>query len=671
MFPHHKLDWHLGRLDKRLASNPDDTGARTEYARACLSRALWHGGGEVWLNRALTQARRLLQFDPASPAANAVAGAALVALGRIEPGARYLDEALRLAPDRADVHLGLSELHRAQGDLHQAVREAEVACRLAPESWEAHHLLSRVLWERYQQLGGRGRLAERSQYHAVRALRLGATGPVEAPLRYQLAIACMHTGRFADAHKLFLKLLDDDAFRDRAEYYLGLVAYQMGKPKNAVMYLRRHLARVPDNPRVLARLGLCHLQLGQVDKAREACNRALALDPTDVQARWTLGCALVEEGHEDEAIRTFKGILHDHPDHAPAFDELVRIRSAHGDVNWLHQALQTEVARYERLPHTAEGSGPRQATRARIASVLRALGAAPVNALPAVLAALTVTGDEALRFQLWEAACDHVAGRKAREAAVSLQSPGTSYSAEEGQQVLALADRLPEPLLTRGLAIDDDDLRRAAVDRHGPAHDVTRHRKRIDDERRQARAWQAQLLLAIGARQNQASASLLRRWAAEADDDLADAARAALVLLGDDEATRTLRRRARARGAAGLMDALLTHVDPPRKRFQPRPADPDADAVCATCGRRAAETGHLLQGANAAVCDGCTTELARDRRHLLTDDPAVRCALCDRNNLEAHAVYVYRAVPVCAECLGHSLGMSEREEVDAWLAALA
>jgi len=69
------------------------------------------------------------------------------------------------------------------------------------------------------------------------------------------------------------------------------------------------------------------------------------------------------------------------------------------------------------------------------------------------------------------------------------------------------------------------------------------------------------------------------------------------------------------------------------------------------------------------VCDACTTDLARDRRHLLTEDPEVRCGLCDRNNLETRHVYVFRAVPVCSFCLEQSLGLAEREEIEGWLAA--
>ena len=666
MFPHDKLDWQLSRLDKRLQTNPDDAGARLEFAGTCLSKAWWHDGGEVWFNHALTQARRLLQHDAANPGALVVAGASLVGIGRIEPGARYLDEALRLAGDRADVHLALAEMHRQSRDLHQAVRESEIACRQAPSSWEAHHLLAQVLWQRAQELGGKGRLIERSQFHTVRALQLGPAPHLVSPMRYHLGISCMHSGRFPDAHKLFLKLLDDERYRERAQYYLGLVSYQMGKYKNAVLYLRQHLSTVPDNPRVLSRLGLAYLQLGEITKARETCNRALAVDPSDIQARWTLGCALVEESREDEAVRLFKSILEDNPDNGPAFDELVRIRSAHRDLNWLAQALIVEVQRHDRLP---EAGDQRLATRARITSVLRSLGSLEVNALPVILGAMERTEHEGLRFSLWEAALDQVASAHARRVGLQLQDPGSYYSSHTGQEILALADRLPEQMLTRGLDLDEEHLRRAAVDRHGPAANVTRHRERIDDERRQARAWQAQILLAIGTKQNRASKSLLRRWATEADDDLGDAARCALAILGDPEATELITRRAKARGAAGLADAMLTHIDPPRARFHPRPADASDDAHCATCGRRAAETQHLLVGGNAAVCDGCTAELARDRRTLMTVDTEVRCALCDKNNLEAKYVFVHRAVPVCSDCLGLSLSLAEREQIDGFLGA--
>lgn len=685
MFPHDKLDWHISRLERQAEASPDDASTRLELARACLSRAWFHEGGEPWFNKALTQARRVAQADPGSAGALVVAGCALVGLERLEPASRHLDEALRLAPDRADVHLGLGALHLTEGERHQAVREFESACRLAPESWEAHWLLGRVLWERSQEVGAARRLIERSQFHTVRALQLGPSPALSPQLLHHLGVTCLHTGRFADAHKLFAELLEEERYRARAQYYLGLVNYQLGKYKNAVLYLRQHLRQTPDNPRVHARIGMCYLQLGEITKAREACNRALAIDPDDLQARWTLGCALLEEGREDDATRTFKEILAVAPHHGPAFTELVRIRSARRDLRWLTQALRAEVGQYDRLPPgpptpPRPGGGPaispKDSVRERIEAVLRGLDAHE-EAVGHIIEAMDLTTDEALRFRLWEAALEHVATRRARRVEALLTQPATAFSAAAGREALALAAQLPEASLIRGLQLGEDDLRRAAVDRHGPAPDVTDHRRHVDHERREARAWQALLLLAIASRGNRSSRNLLLRWATEADADLGDAARAALALLGDEEAALALRRKARPSGGAHLVDMMLAQVRPPRSRFRPRAVtsrdaagEEDRDAVCATCGRRPGEANHLLAGGNGALCDRCTTDVARQRAALQTDDPEIHCVLCDRSAIEARAVYVHRAVAVCSECLELSLGLLEREAIDGWLAAL-
>nr|MBA2321017.1 tetratricopeptide repeat protein [Deltaproteobacteria bacterium] len=420
MFPHHKLDWNLGRLERRLEEAPDDVRARAEYALTALSRALFHDGGEVWYNRALTHARRVLQADSGDVTALVVAGVSLARLDRAEPALRYLDDALVADPSRADVHLGLALLHTLAHDHRQALREMEVACRLAPDAWEPNYLLGKMLWDRAQDLGGpeaagpTRRLLERSQFHAVRALSLGASTPAEPPLLYQLGISCLHLERYSEATRLFQRLLDHERYRVRAQYYLGLAFYQLGKYKNAVLYLRQHLDASPDSPKVHARLGMCYLQLGEVSRARESCNLALAADPGDVQARWTLGCALLEEGRTEEAVKTFKSILEDAPDHAPAFAELVRVRTSSRDLSWLRQALRAEVSGHDRLPantRRVEGgpdASPRSTTQDRIGVILEALHAIDPQTVGAILDAMDLTTDENLRFILWESAVDAV-----------------------------------------------------------------------------------------------------------------------------------------------------------------------------------------------------------------------------------------------------------------------
>ena len=693
MFPHQKLDWNLHRLEKRLAEAPEDVPAHLDYATACLSRAWFHEGGEPWFNKALTQARRVLQVDPSNPSALTVAGISLAQLDRLEPAARYLDEACKLDPERAEAHIGLALLHEANGDRREAIRELEAACRMAPESWEPHFLLGQMLARHAEKIGSPQRLLERSQFHIVKALALDPAPAVLPSLLHDLGVRCLRGGRRNDAHKIFKRLLEHDKYKAKARYYLGLVLYHMGKYKNAITFLRQHLEDQPDNAQVWTRIGMAFLQLSEVEKAREACNRALAVEPGDLQARWTLGCALLEEGQPDEAIRMFRDILQDAPDHTPAFTELVNLRTQSRDVRWLRQALRAEVSIHDRLPiaDEREATGPtplssptplrdrrrtpmiriapRSTTRERIRVVLESMGRMDSDEVPTILEAMDLTTDEGLRFQLWESALDMLATRKAEDASERLKLPGAGYGAGAGREILVLAPFIPEPLLTRGLQVGEEDLKRAAVDRHGPARDVQLHRDNVDRERQEARAWQALLLLAIAAKQTRTGRNLLVRWASDADPELADAARAALAMYGDTQAADRLRERARARGAESLVDTLVREVSSPPTRSHPRPVSEDEDLCCSTCGRRSSEVDHMLAGGEAAVCDKCMMGIARDRRELETDDASISCGLCGNTSIESRGVYVYRGTPVCADCVDQSLGLLEREEVERYLAA--
>lgn len=676
MYPHHKLDWHISRLEQRLAEVPDDTAARLDYAEHCMSRAMFHDGDEPWFNRALTQAKRVLGNDPGNVGAQVIAGLALVGLERLDPATRYLDQALKAHHDRADVHFALGTMHRANDDLHEAVRELEIACRLAPESFEIHHALALVLWGRAKQIGMPKRLIERSQYHTTRALELDPTLTIASELRFHLAMTALQTGRWNEAHKILSLLSEHDRYRDKVRFSLGVASYHLGKYKNAILYLRQHLERHPEDPKVHARIGMAYLQLGEIDKARTACKRTLAVEPHNQEARWTLGCALLEQGQPDEAGSVLKDLLGDAPDHVPAFTELVRLRR--GDRKWMEHALRAEVSGYDRLPLQAVLDGPdgqrrvtpRQSTRNRIAILLQALGRERKDATPVVLAAMQLTTDETVRFLLWEAALQFCSEGVAKRVVDHLEEPGVRFDVEVALQLLSVTELVPEPLVTKGLNVGEEDLNRAAVDRHGPAADLRAHRKRIEAERKGARAWQALLLLAVGDRGSEHGRMLLVRWAAEADRDLKLAAQTALALLGDAEATERLRNEARRYRAEPYVDALVAGRTPTSHTATPRPLDEDTDAHCSTCGRRHPEVGHLLGGSDAIVCDRCMTEIATQRRSLAIDDPATGCSLCGKTNTQVRAVYDYQGVFVCSDCVDRSLGLVEREAVDRFFVGL-
>ncbi|MBN2798598.1 MAG: tetratricopeptide repeat protein [Deltaproteobacteria bacterium] len=674
MFPHHKLDWTLKNLERQLQQTPDDTATRLVYARACLSRARFHEGGEAWYSQAFRQASRVLNSEPTQAEAMILAGHALLGLERAtEQAAALLDKASHLAPERADLHLALGLLEEQRGARHLAVQEFEVAVSAAPNSWETHYFLGQILSARAGQVPDNRRLLERSQYHMVRALDLGPSESITAPLLLSLGTACVAAARYEEAQRLFTTLLKFEAHQATARYYLGLVSFHLGRFQNANLYLRKHMDEVGESSKVLTLLGMSYLSMGQVDKARSACSRAHALDAHDPQPEWVMACTLLEDGQEADGLNTLKKILREHPDHMEAYGELARHHQARGNTGWLVTALQSEVASHDHLPtdhRLASGRTPRQVVRARVRLLMRLLGDAPEEAADAMLQCLDHTEDEGLRAELWEATLQFIAGTKAKEAAEWLERAGHFFSPARGRELLLVADRVPERSLIKGLQITEEDLQAAAVDRFGSHFDIATHRQHVERLRQEARAWQALLLLAIATHGSTSGRNLLTRWARDADPELITAAQAALVMMGERGAASELESRSAARGSGPLLDALRSQVTKAVGPTQPRPVSDDEDATCSTCGRRVTEVGHMLAGQHAILCDRCMVDISQHRIALSVEDPSVSCGFCERSVVEVRAVYAQHGTAICSSCLDTGLGLVEREAVERFLASV-
>jgi hypothetical protein len=234
---------------------------------------------------------------------------------------------------------------------------------------------------------------------------------------------------------------------------------------------------------------------------------------------------------------------------------------------------------------------------------------------------------------------------------------------------LGTAHAIPEQVLNKGLAIDEEDLKKAAVNRHGPATDVATHRQNVETERNNARAYQALLLLAIATRRSRAGRRLLENWERTADPELSIAAKAGLTLYGEPKAVASLSARAAQKGAAAQVRTLLNQVIPPEQKHRaPRPVSDDEDVHCTTCGRTSKTADHLMAGSSAVICDHCILEVGKDRRNMLASDDAT-CSFCGRSHLESKGVYGFNGVDICSHCLKLSLGLVEREEVDRFFAA--
>jgi tetratricopeptide (TPR) repeat protein len=669
MYPHKKLDWHIGRLERSLADSPADNQIRHDLARAALSRGIYHGGGETWCSKSLSLARKVLADEPEHVAAMVTAGTALVGLGRPDAARKYLDRALNEEPNRADAHLAYGALHRSEGSRAKAVSHLEKACRLAPEEWETHLFLGRALAELSRKLGKKKRLIERSQFHFIQALQREPTSDLSAPLLRDLGVSCLETSRYVEAEKFFVRLREHDDFSATARFHLGLVAYHLGKYKSAVTHYRQYLRDKPGDPRALGQMAMAFLQLGEFTKSQEYANKALVVRADDLQARYTLGCATAEEGRIGDAAGVFRAILEDRPEHMPSFIELCRLRRKARDIEWLVQALLAEAGKFDRLPLASGETTPRSIARQRLAVLLEELHQVGPSAVGHLVRSVELVQEEGVRFQIWESACKLAASAAADEVANRLRQPSGNFSTALGLQALGTAHAIPEQVLNKGLTINEEDLKKAAVNRHGPAADVETHRQNVESQRNTARAYQALLLLAIATRRSRAGRRLLETWERTADPELCIAAKAGLTLYGEPKAVASLSARAAQHGAAAQVRHLLTQVIPPeQKHGNPRPVSDEEDVHCTTCGRTSQSTAHLMAGSQAVICDNCIIEVGRNRKTMLASDDST-CSFCGRSHLESKGVYGFNGVKICSHCLQLSLGLVERQEVDRFMAA--
>lgn len=118
------------------------------------------------------QFARYLSAEPRDPWAHLFYGKILAARGRegssadLAAAQRFLEKALKLAPDLAEAHLELGNLFEARGDTQEARRELERAAGLDPTSSAVFYRLSQV----YRRLGDDARAAQSlRQFHELKA----------------------------------------------------------------------------------------------------------------------------------------------------------------------------------------------------------------------------------------------------------------------------------------------------------------------------------------------------------------------------------------------------------------------------------------------------------------------------------------------------------------------
>ena len=148
-------------------------------------------------------------------------------------------------------------------------------------------------------------------------------------------------GRLEDAERLYRQVLAIDPRHADSLHLLGVVAYQSGRPEQAVELIGRALKLAKDVPFYHSNLGNALRACGRFDEAARHYRRALQLKPDYAEAHNNLGSVLKAQDKLDLAAAQFERALKLLPDYADAHNNL-------GHLLYLQGRSEEAIRQFER-----------------------------------------------------------------------------------------------------------------------------------------------------------------------------------------------------------------------------------------------------------------------------------------------------------------------------------
>lgn len=153
-----------------------------------------------------------------------------------------------------------------------------------------------------------------------------------AEIRAQIAQGVFHQqrGAYADAERLFRAVLATDPHQADALHYLGLLAWQTGRPEQAVELMQRSITETPDNASFYYNLAGVLQKLGRGQEAVPLYQRCLDLQHGNGDAWQGLAQTLHALGHPEDAVACLEHAAIYAPNHSGCWAVLADIQDALG-----------------------------------------------------------------------------------------------------------------------------------------------------------------------------------------------------------------------------------------------------------------------------------------------------------------------------------------------------
>ena len=227
-----------------------------------------------------------------------------------------LEHVVAKSPDSAEAHAQLSRLLAAKDQYEDAAREMGLAVRLSPDTAEYALRLAEILilWKQYptaiEFLGAiKHRFGKLLEY------------------QYKLGLTYFALRHIPEAIAVFENLAREHPDLDLVQYFLGNVYQTTGAFDKAEPHYKRAIELNPKQASYYAALAQM-LRKGSTDRTEEALTyleKALMLDPQDIQSKLGLGLCYEKKRDYAKAQSLLEAVVQQQTDLVPAHVALARV----------------------------------------------------------------------------------------------------------------------------------------------------------------------------------------------------------------------------------------------------------------------------------------------------------------------------------------------------------
>jgi len=147
------------------------------------------------------------------------------------------------------------------------------------------------------------------------------------------AMALHEVGRLHEARVLYNKILVTDPNNHEALYFLGMIAFQLGKNALAIEMISKAITKCPDFINAHFGLGIVLKAQGNLNEALKSFQKVLTLLPDDDEILKNLGYEFLLQGKLDEAATAYRRVLTLQPNDEVVLNNLGVILKDQGRLN--------------------------------------------------------------------------------------------------------------------------------------------------------------------------------------------------------------------------------------------------------------------------------------------------------------------------------------------------